>query len=277
VSRLARRTWAPLAYGVLAYLAFLVLLFPYGQLVQRLAEEHVPWPLTLQGVRVSPWGVSGTLLQLQGPGGYRLQARDWALAPEWRSVWHRPFAFAVRAQMLDGSLEGRIVWTDGGLYPAAIALTGGSAAMLGELLEPLLPRGVVPRGTFAATWAWDVHHDGPRTYRASWRDAAIAVGPSRSALDLGRIDLRGNEIGGRSNGTVSSAGGVLAIRFHYRAQLARRPMDSSLAGEGTLRLIGDLPAPWQGELPLRRGDEINIGLSGTIGAPRLSLLPGPAE
>jgi hypothetical protein len=277
VSPLARRAWAPVAYGVLAYLAFLVLLFPYGRLVQRLAAEHVPWPLTLQGVRVWPWGLSGTLVQLQWPDGYRLQARDWTLAPEWRSIWRRPLAFVVRAEVLKGSLQGRIVWLDGRLYPAGIALSGGSAAALGELIEPVLPAGVVPRGTLAATWRWDVHRDGPIRYSASWRDAAIDAGASRSTLDLGRIDLRGTASAGKSSGAVTSAGGDLAIHVQYRVQLAGRLMDSPLAGQGTLRLVGDLPAPWRGELPLKRGDELHIGLSGTIAAPRLAWLPGPAE
>jgi type II secretion system protein N len=277
VSSGLRRVWAHVAFGVLAYVLFLLMLFPYQRVIQELVAEQVPWPVTLEGIRVSPGGVSGALAEIQLPQGYRLVAEHWRLAPDWRSLWRSDIGASVRGELLGGTLRGRVTWLEGGPYPSELSLAGLSAGAVGEFLGSALPAGLSLRGTLRAHWRWNLQRTSPSTYRAAWENAAVEADPGRSFLRLGRWDLQGTLSAGRSTGTLSSTGGAFVVRLQYRIDLARRLPDSRLSGGGTVLMAEDLPASWRKVAPLKRGDELAVRLSGTFGSPALDWMPGQAE
>ena len=266
MTQLKRVSWRWLAFGLLAYVVFLVLTFPAARVyVYWKAQDDAPAGLALAGISGSVWNGRADMAVIDGQ---RFQAVTWQL---------HPWAILTGRVAADWSLK----VDDGfGRGEAAAGLGGGLTL---DAVEAKLPIAQLPGRTLAALRPSgtlnlnlrDVEWDGAAlvsaTGRLVWSGAGVNLIQDLALGDLA-LDLETTD--GEVKGVLADAGGPLEATglltlkadgsYEFTASLAARGNDPKLLQ--ALRTLGRVGPDGKVQVT-NKGTMASLGLAPSAPAP----------
>lgn len=280
----SRRIAAYVLLGLFAYLAWLALLYPFQEWIERAVEQQVPVPLVLHGTRVRPWAISGDSLTLTLPDQRTLTVGPWNLRPDWGGLMNGQRRAGLSAGLLGGQVTGEIGGTDAAM-DLDLALRDASAAQLGHLFPEI--RLFDPQGRMQGDIRLHSMNSGPMQqavrqgrFHIEVQDAGAQLPLPPTFVKLGQVRAQGELNANELAADLSAAQGDVTMSARLTVQLAADAAESRVFGRGSLQASPDAPQPvrlWVkllGETEGKQGT-VRFRLEGTLAAPRLVVVNGP--